>query len=260
MFSSIRKRLTYANVMVTFALVFAMSGGAYAASKYLITSTKQISPKVLKSLKGASGKAGAVGPQGAAGPAGAAGPVGPAGKEGPAGKGERGEKGEAGLEGKEGKEGKAGTTGFTATLPKEQTEKGTWAYSLVVEGNVSQLVPISFPIPLSKELEAGQVHYILANGKEWDFATKAEAGSPSTACLGSVAEPKAVKGNLCVYAEAVGAEQEGLQVPAPERIANPSGTLEAAGIIEGAGKSGAIMGFVATKFKIGYGTWAVTAE
>jgi hypothetical protein len=71
------KRLTYANVIVTLALVFAMSGGALAASKYLITSTKQISPKVIKSLKGKIGPAG---------PAGPSGPTGPQGKEGAAGK------------------------------------------------------------------------------------------------------------------------------------------------------------------------------
>lgn len=81
------KRLTYANVAATLALVFSMSGGAIAASKYLITSTKQISPKVIKKLKGK------------AGPAGLPGPV---GKEGPAGK--------EGVAGKEGKEGKAGQT------------------------------------------------------------------------------------------------------------------------------------------------------
>jgi hypothetical protein len=52
MFSRIRRRFTYANVVVTVALVFAMSGGAYAASRYLITSTKQISPKVLMSFEG----------------------------------------------------------------------------------------------------------------------------------------------------------------------------------------------------------------
>lgn len=37
MFSRIRKRMTYANVAVTVALVFAMAGGAYAAGRCLIT-------------------------------------------------------------------------------------------------------------------------------------------------------------------------------------------------------------------------------
>lgn len=74
-----QKRLTYANVVATLALVFAMSGGAVAASHYLITSTKQISPKVIKKLKGKAG------PQGPAGKAGAAGQAGQTGKEGPAG-------------------------------------------------------------------------------------------------------------------------------------------------------------------------------
>ena len=46
MFSRLRKRFTYANVAMTLALVFAMSGGAYAAFTSLITSTKQISPSV----------------------------------------------------------------------------------------------------------------------------------------------------------------------------------------------------------------------
>jgi hypothetical protein len=80
------KRLTYANVVATFALVFSMSGGALAASKYLITSTKQISPKVLKSLKGKNGQPGAIGPAGAAGKEGPAGKEGATGKEGPPGK------------------------------------------------------------------------------------------------------------------------------------------------------------------------------
>jgi hypothetical protein len=43
----IRLRFTYANVAATLALVFSMSGGALAASHYLITSKKQIAPKVL---------------------------------------------------------------------------------------------------------------------------------------------------------------------------------------------------------------------
>ncbi|HXD53372.1 MAG TPA: hypothetical protein VN618_01330 [Solirubrobacteraceae bacterium] len=80
-----RKRLTYANVAATLALVFAMSGGALAANSYLISSTKQISPKVLKKLKGARGRTGARGANGAAGAPGAPGAPGGAGKEGPRG-------------------------------------------------------------------------------------------------------------------------------------------------------------------------------
>jgi hypothetical protein len=85
--SALRSRLTYANVVATLALVFAMSGGALAATHYLITSTKQISPKVLKDLKGKGG---------AAGTAGATGKEGAAGKEGKAGaNGANGDNGES---------------------------------------------------------------------------------------------------------------------------------------------------------------------
>jgi hypothetical protein len=73
---TIRKRLSYANVVATLALVFAMSGGALAANHYLINSTKQINPKVLKKLKGRAGVNGAPGAPGAQGK------VGPLGKEG----------------------------------------------------------------------------------------------------------------------------------------------------------------------------------
>jgi hypothetical protein len=76
------KRITYANVAATLALVFAMSGGALAAHHYLITSTKQISPKVLKKLKGARGKTGATGKAGATGKEGATGNEGAKGETG----------------------------------------------------------------------------------------------------------------------------------------------------------------------------------
>jgi len=76
---SLRKHVSYANIVATLALVFAMSGAAVAANHYLINSTKQINPKVIKKLKGNTGKAGTIGP---AGPTGA---TGPKGAEGPAG-------------------------------------------------------------------------------------------------------------------------------------------------------------------------------
>jgi hypothetical protein len=75
-----RRRLTYANVAATLALVFSMTGGAIAAHHYLINSTKQINPKVLKKLRGATGKTGS---RGAAGPAGSSGAAGAAGAPGP---------------------------------------------------------------------------------------------------------------------------------------------------------------------------------
>ena len=80
--------MTYANVVATFALLFAMSGGALAAKHYLVSSTSQISPKVLKELKGKAGARGAAGSAGPSGPAGAAGnngTPGATGKEGPQG-------------------------------------------------------------------------------------------------------------------------------------------------------------------------------
>src|SRR5664280_2224096 len=91
MFSFLRRHLSYANVVATMALVFAMGGSAVAASHYLINSTNQVNPKVLAKLKG---KTGARGPQGATGspgpvqidPGAVSIPIGPQGKEGPPGK------------------------------------------------------------------------------------------------------------------------------------------------------------------------------
>lgn len=87
--------MSYANVAATIALVFAMGGTAVAAKHYLITSTSQIKPTVLKKLKGNPGAKGATGVQGATGQGaagaqgatGAQGPAGPEGRQGPEGPG-----------------------------------------------------------------------------------------------------------------------------------------------------------------------------
>jgi hypothetical protein len=80
-----RRRPGYAEVTATVALVLAMSGGALAAGHYLITSTKQIKPSVLRQLKGARGPRGATGPKGSAGLAGATGEPGTTGQSGSTG-------------------------------------------------------------------------------------------------------------------------------------------------------------------------------
>jgi len=79
--NSIRKHLSYANVVATLALVFAMGGSAIAANHYLINSTSQINPRVLKKLK-APGRTGAKGLPGVAGPQGATGAQGSKGADG----------------------------------------------------------------------------------------------------------------------------------------------------------------------------------
>jgi Collagen triple helix repeat (20 copies) len=80
-----RRHLTYANAAATLALVFAMTGGALAARHYLVNSTGQINPKVLRALRGATGPAGTSGTSGSRGvpgPAGAPGPEGRPGRDG----------------------------------------------------------------------------------------------------------------------------------------------------------------------------------
>jgi hypothetical protein len=68
---ALRSRLSYANIVATLALVFAMGGGALAARHYVINSTRQINPKVLKKLRGAEGRVGPTGPRGEPGADGA---------------------------------------------------------------------------------------------------------------------------------------------------------------------------------------------
>ena len=84
-----RRRLSYANVAATLALVLVVGGGtAYAAHQYLLSSLSQIKPSVRKELRGARGARGKRGPAGVAGihgAAGAAGQVGAAGATGPTG-------------------------------------------------------------------------------------------------------------------------------------------------------------------------------
>lgn len=80
---SARRHLTFANVASLLALVFSMSGGALAARHYLINSTGQISPKVLKKLKGTPGGIGPIGPQGPTGLTGSKGSTGGRGEPAP---------------------------------------------------------------------------------------------------------------------------------------------------------------------------------
>jgi hypothetical protein len=174
---AIRARITYANVAATLALVLAMSGGALAASHYLINSTKQINPKVLKKLHGARGR---LGPTGSAGPQGIQGP-----------------------EGKRGSRGEKGDSGFSALslLPKGERESGEFSVSApgkVAPGEVVEGVA-TFPIPLTAPIE-GQVEVT-------------QVAKASTNCLGP---GMAARGWLCIYTRSVTPNLEFVRAYDPE--------------------------------------------
>lgn len=282
MFARIRKRFTCANVVMTIALVFAMGGGAYAASKYVITSTKQISPKVLKALQGKAGSTGANGANGSAGPAGEKGATGEKGTAGT--NGTSGANGESvvsatlkpgahcleggsefkvgaaastyvcnGVPGPKGQAGSPWTAG--GTLPAGATETGTWG------GNVYQDatdLTLSFPIPLATVLKSSEVHII--GGGEGEGEANESPAIKAGECKGKFTEPGAKEGDLCVFVETIGDNTSGDDTAGPivDFFHEPAEL--------GAGTMGAILVVKVEKADFGepeyganvFGTWAVT--
>jgi hypothetical protein len=268
MFVRIGRRITYANVAVTFALIFAMTGGAYAAGKYLITSTKQISPKVLKSLvgkAGPAGKAGSAGPAGTVGPARPAGPAGPKGETGASITGESGKEGAVGPKGATGAPGAPGPKGATGPqgpLQSGKTEMGQWAVAQYMTGEspIERVaVSLGFSIPLEHALGREQVHYIEEGEGENEEESKWAAAIKEGKCKGSVEKPEAAKGNLCVFTRSA----VDLGIPALVKMEFEIRNAEAEEV--GAGISGAYMlttiGAKLTKGEVSAnGDWVVTAE
>jgi hypothetical protein len=261
MLSMTRSRLTYVNVVSTLALVFAMSGGAYAASKFLITSTKQIKPSVLKQLKGNTGARGAQGAAGSQGPTGLPAPAGP---QGPAGA--KGENGTAGTPGKDGKDGSPWTV--DGTLPSSRSLSGEWGLVASAAGGFEHLgTSVSFNIPLK---EAPTAHYIRTTGMEPfynEVAGKEEERAP-TGCNGSAVSPTAEPGNLCVYAS-IEENTATNPLPNPNYVFPKICAFATGGDCTSAstGKTGADsqgFGVITLSKEEGVvnvaGTWAVTAE
>ncbi len=273
MLSRIKARMTLTNAMMTLALVFAMSGGAFAAKHYIITSTKQISPKVLKALAGKTGRAGPQGPAGLAGPQGPQGPAGPVGLAGAAGKngasgsngtsattaafsGAKNGCGEGGVEIKSASapvsvcNGSPWTAG--GTLPKGATETGMYTlWTTAAAKEEPKTTAISFSVPLSAPAVETVVHL---------------GETPSAPCKGSVEKPEAEAPtagkapNLCLF------EGETLETVPPQGLElfpgggdfHPGSQGSPGG--PGVGRTGAILIFLTTKTGSvnAEGTYAVT--
>lgn len=209
MFSTLRTRFGIPGVISVIALVFAMMGGAYAASNSSGGGKATDSAKAKKGPrgpKGAKGDTGPVGTQGPAGPKGDSGAAGSNGKDGTSvtstesanaieghctGSGSSGKGGSKFVSGSgvtyacNGKDGSPWTAG--GVLPKGSTETGVWALG---QDEVAGLraVPLSYNIPLESPIAEANIHFL-------------EEGETSSECPGSFDKPEASPGNLCVYAE-----------------------------------------------------------
>jgi len=258
------------------ALVFAMLGGAYAATKLNGTQKKEVE-KIAKKFQG-TGSAGPAGSAGAKGDSGAKGDKGDTGNAGSAGApgtgaeaisfaGAKGGCTEGGTEVKSAKpttfvcNGVKGTTGFTKTLPSGETETGVWGSAfanLSGAGAEEFVIPISFSIPLPAPGNAFffSVAQIEGNefGKDEETSNGCIVGAAKcvdTGCRGTIAKPTAPKGVLCVYA--AHEENEEIQLHTnpfafkEESGYQTSGTLLRFGILSGSNRVDM------------NGAWAVTA-
>jgi hypothetical protein len=189
MFSILKNRFGVPGLIAVMALVFAMIGGAYAASNS--GGGKATASKVKRGPRGPRGFAGATGPVGPAGLAGANGHDGSNGAQGATGeKGSTGATGATGKTGATGTTGETGTTGATGptgtTLPSGKTEMGLW----VAEGIKKNNFRTAFTYPLSLTFTP-TFHYVVC---------PAGVCTPTTACPAtSTTEPKAAASELCVY-------------------------------------------------------------
>jgi hypothetical protein len=150
------------------ALFLALGGSAVAASHFLITSTKQISPKVLRKLQGARGVRGLQGPQGLQGAQGVQGLRGETGPPGTAA--------QTVLPSGQSESGMFGAGGGYADVPSKE---GRFGY---IQTGITYTQPLAQPIPDANVIE---VNGATPEGAE----TKAHCPGPG----------QAAPGYLCLY-------------------------------------------------------------
>ncbi len=274
MFSTLRTRFGIPGVISVIALVFAMFGGAYAATNS--SGGGHTATASAKAKKGPRGPKGATGPAGPQGSAGSQGPAGANGKDGAPGQnGAPGAPGAAGHSVVLVNEAPPGCTegGFTyevegsgeenevcngekgvlqpgETLCSECTETGAWSFGPLPVGTLTSSatggvsVPISFPIELAGELDAAHVHYVTKAEQE---ASTVPAACSAGATKGSAKAPLAASGNLCVFEGGLG-------------FAHPiSNNIRKIGPAEfGASTAGAYLLFQGEEESTGRGSFAVT--
>lgn len=185
------------------ALVLAMVGGAWAAGGLTANQKKEVT-KIAKKFAGAAG---------------------PEGKQGLPGA-----NGANGTNGRDGATGQTGQPGpLVETLPSGKSETGAWNY--FDPGAGVEIVTMSYPIRLAAPISTADI--VLLKPEEGETAD----------CPGTLEEPKAASGKLCIYQKEL---EPGVEVKTEPHfgIYPVSITTGVALFFEGPG---------------GYGSWAVTA-
>jgi hypothetical protein len=197
MFSRIQSKLGTAGLVVAIvALVAALGGGAYAAQQGLNSKQK----KEVKNISKQAAKPGPEGKQGPAGPAGA-----------------KGDNGSSGTNGTNGEDGMCSAGNPECVLGTGGMLTGVWSASNPSEsgGVFADLSPISFPVRVSPpptalvthefagfhlgdELKDGSVSIYGPGINSLEEVEESEAAFKA-ACPGSVGEPEAAPGFLCIY-------------------------------------------------------------
>jgi hypothetical protein len=239
MFSLLRNRFGIPGIVSVIALVFAMSGGAFAAQHYLAgaSSAKQAKrgprgPQGLQGQNGLQGPIGPAGPNGARGETGARGgegelgPQGAIGATGPQGPiGNQGSQGSAGSQGAPGAAGKSVVStsfdgaGEPAGNPCE--EHGGTEFEVESSGVVHYVCNGSgggaaLPEVMTGTWSIGKVPFGAAGDPifvsisyPFPLATapgnvgyiQATGAEPSAICPGTAANPEPASGHLCLYAQ-----------------------------------------------------------
>lgn len=164
-----RWRISPATAVLAIALAVSMSGAtAFAASRYLITSTHQIRPSVLAALRGRTGRRGPAGVKGATGATGAQGP-----------------KGDQGAKGDQGPKGDTGPAGPVSTdAPPGVTQRGALEVEATAAATYGEAATsISFPLRLAAAPTVVEV--------PWN--------TTKPGCTGDSETPTAAPGYLCIY-------------------------------------------------------------
>jgi hypothetical protein len=250
MFLNLKDRLGVPGVIAVVALVFAMAGGAWAASGKLTSTQKKEVKKIAKSVakpgpqgpQGQGGSQGSAGKDGTNGSNGSNGTNGQAGapvivaNEAPLGCAEGGVTYEVKGSGEEnevcnGEEGEDGSPWVAGKAPSGVVLKGTWAVGPFTAGGGEEPIPvaISTGVPVPNK-SAG----------EWAFAF-----DPGT-CPGTATAPlpPTTGGTVCLYASA-----NSVNIKPAEVLGAEFGSSE-----------GGIVGILSTEAAgpgIGWGTWAV---